>query len=46
MLIYYFQHHEEGLNAEGLFRKSVSIIDEEDALEKLNKGNYNFLSKV
>lgn len=43
MLIYYFQHHEEGLNAEGLFRKSVSIIDEEDALEKLNKGNYNFL---
>lgn len=27
MLVFYFKHHEEGLNAEGLFRKSVSIID-------------------
>lgn len=46
MLIYYFKHHEDGLNAEGLFRKSVSIVDEEQALEKLHKGNYNFLEKV
>ena len=46
MLIYYFKHHSNGLNAEGLFRKSVSILDEEEAMQKLKKGDYNFLEKV
>ena len=33
MLIFYFKHHQSGLNEEGLFRKSVSILDEEEAME-------------
>lgn len=46
MLIYYFKHQKEGLNAEGLFRKSVSIDEEEEAMARLKKADYNFLEKV
>ena len=46
MLIFYFKEHPEGLKAEGLFRKSVSIVEEEEALRKLKQADYNFLEKV
>lgn len=39
----YFKHHQEGLKAEGLFRKSVSILEEEDAMEQMKNKNYNLL---
>lgn len=46
MLIFYFKQHKEGLNSEGIFRKSVSILEEEEAMHELSNKNYNYLDKI
>ena len=46
MLIYYFKVHPDGLKLEGLFRKSVSIDEENRLLEEISNQNYECLLEV
>jgi hypothetical protein len=46
LLLYFFEHRDEALQLEGLFRKSVSIDDETEILSELNNKNYNYLQQV
>jgi len=46
MLIFYFKHKPAGLLEEGIFRKSVSIDEENDALYQLSQENYNCLDNI
>ena len=46
IFIYYFKTHPEGLLVEGLFRKSVSIDDENELLIKISCKNYDCLLEV
>ena len=40
LLVAYFKQKPEGLNSEGIFRKSVSIDEENYILEQLGSKNY------
>lgn len=46
MLIFYFDSHEDGLNLEGLFRKSVSIDEENETIREVLSNNYDYLLQV
>jgi hypothetical protein len=42
----YFKTHPDGLKSEGLFRKSVSIDEENEMLGELSSKNYDYLLKI
>ena len=46
VLINYFKTNPEGLKCEGIFRKSVSIDEENYILEQLGQRNYDYLSTI
>lgn len=46
MLIFYFRNNEEHAKLEGLFRKSVSIDEETEIIEKIREHNYDYLLSV
>lgn len=46
VLIFYFKTHPEGLRLEGLFRKSVSIDEENETLAELANQNYDCLLTI
>ena len=46
LLIHYFRSKPEGLDEEGIFRKSVSIDEENETLGELSKRNYNYLEQI
>jgi hypothetical protein len=45
-LIHYFRSKPQGLDQEGIFRKSVSIDEENETLEELSKRNYEYLEHI
>lgn len=46
MLVFYLESHEEALSLEGIFRKSVSIDEEDHTIAKLLANNYDYLMEV
>lgn len=46
MLVFYFDAHKEGLELEGLFRKSVSIDEEKETIYQILQKNYDYLLDV
>jgi hypothetical protein len=46
VLVCYFKTHKEGLKEEGLFRKSVSIEEENEMLGELSSKNYDYLLRI
>lgn len=46
MLIYYFEAFPDGKFLEGLFRKSVSVDEENETIEKIMEKNYDYLLEV
>ena len=46
LLINYLQMRPEALGEEGIFRRSVSIDDEEEAISHLYRGDYDFFQKL
>ena len=46
ILIYYFKTKPKGLLLEGLFRKSVSIDEENELLAQISNKNYDSLLEV
>lgn len=46
MLIFYFDCHKEGLLLEGIFRKSVSIDDENETINEILEKNYDCILEV
>lgn len=46
MLIHYFRRKPEGLSEEGIFRKSVSIDEQNETLTELCKRNYDYLAQI
>lgn len=46
MLVFYFDSHKEGLELEGIFRKSVSIDEENETITQILSKNYDYLLDV
>ena len=46
VLIYYFRNKPSGLKEEGIFRKSVSVDEENETLTELGKRHYDYLDSI